>query len=296
MSVVNKNKQRTLPFFHDLFQGGLKQMTRKIWERVRFRLIPLSRPITTLQRHRALSGKAVIVYTMGKVGSSSVYYTLMKSFPFRKIYHNHFLSNEWLTKRLPGTPFMRNIRLAKPALQCVARGDCTIHYICMMRDPIGRDLSNVVQNYAQNDIEVYNAPIDDLIKRISADGHMFFEDWFNTDFSGHIGQPVTSFFFDPELGYSIHQIDNRKRLLLLKVETIDKVFEKAISEFLGVQVDPQFRFNESSDKSDAAFYADLKKAYRLSYETLEKIYNSDIVKHFYDEAERKALIAKWELK
>lgn len=293
MGRITNNMQHVLLALHDFLQGGGKQLARKIWMRVYFRLLVLSRPITTYRRHEALSGKIVIVYTMGKVGSSSVYYTLMKSFPFRKIFHNHFLSSEWLTERLPNTPFMRNIRLAKPTLRAVDRPDQEIYYICMMREPIGRDLSNVVQNYNHNEIDIHNTSLGDLIPQIASDNHMFFEDWFNTDFTGHIGKAVISFPFNPVEGFSIHRIDQRKHLLLLKVEAIDDVFEKAISEFLGVQVDPQFRFNESSEKSEADFYKALKKSYRLPRNKLKKIYDSNIIKHFYDKSERAALIEKW---
>ena len=274
-------------------KGGRKQYTRKIWERIRFRLLAISRPYLTLQRHRSISGKTVIVYTMGKVGSSSVYFTLMKSFPFRKIFHNHFLSNEWLTKRLPGTPFAWNIRRAKPALKRIDQSDQQIYYICMMRDPVARDLSNLIQNYVDHDIDIHNTPLDDLKHRIMSDGHMFYKEWFDTDFAGHIGKTITSFPFDLEKGYSIHRIDSRKYLLLLKVESIDKVLEKALSEFLGIRVDPQFRFNESSGKSEAAFYGSLKKIYTLQREVLEEIYDSDVAKHFYTEEERNAMINKW---
>ena len=69
-----------------------------------------------------------------------------------------------------------------------------------------------------------------------------------------------------------------------------------ISEFLGIEIDAQFRFNESSEKSEAAFYDALKKVYRLPRKTLEQIYDSDVIRHFYNEAERRALIAKWAAK
>ncbi len=287
------SKQRASYSLNDLLHGGVKQLALKVWQQIRFRALALARPLTTLRRHRAISDKTIIVYTMGKVGSSSIYYSLIKSFPFRRIFHNHFLSNEWLSKRLPGSNFARNIRLAKPALQHIEEHDRQVYYICMMRDPIARDLSNVIQNYLANQIDIHNTPMAAVIQQIEQSGHMFYEDWFATDFFGHIGRHITTFPFDPVRGYSIHRIDNRRHLLILKVEAMDRVFEKALSEFIGVDVDPQFRFNESSEKSEAIFYETLKKSYRLSQEKLVQIYGTEIVRHFYSEAEIKALMAKW---
>lgn len=273
--------------------GGAPQLLRKVWARLRFRLLAFTRPGTTLRRHRALKGKTVVVYTMGKVASSSVFYTLMQTFPFRRIYHNHFLSKSWLEDRLPGTPFTRNIKLAKATLRAIDDPSHEILYICMMRDPIARDLSNVIQNYVENDIDIIGKPLDDVMARLQDDGHMFFQDWFDTDFAGHIGSGLETFPFDPAKGFSIHRIDHRRSLLFLTVETVDRVFDAALADFLGVDIDPQFRFNESNDKTEAEFYARLKQSYRLSAAELDRVYGAQACRHFYDDAQIAAFMAKW---
>lgn len=265
-----------------LMQPGFWMLQgRKVWERVRFRLGALARPAATWRRHRALAGKTVVVYTMGKVGSSSVYYTLMKSFPFRHIYHNHFLSRHWLEERLPGTPFTRNIALARQALAAIARPGGEVLYVCMMRDPVARDLSNVIQNYVENGIDIMGEPFEAVLERIRADGHQFHDEWFETDFANYFGRPVTDFPFDPEQGYTISRIDGRTRLLLFTVEGMDRVFDRSMAELLGVDIDPQYLFNETSKKVEAAFYARLKAEYRLDAEHLDRVYGTSSVRHFY---------------
>ena len=45
-----------------------------------------------------------LVYSMGKTGSSSVYYTLMRDLPFNKVLHVHFLSDYWYNWFADKTP------------------------------------------------------------------------------------------------------------------------------------------------------------------------------------------------
>jgi hypothetical protein len=221
---------------------------------------------------------------------------MMKTFPFHRIYHNHFLSKEWLEQRLPGTPFTRNIHLARQTLSAIETLKQKVHYICIMRDPIARDLSNVIQNHVETEIDIYGSSLDSVIAQVRGKGHMFFQEWFDTDFSVYFGKPLSSFGFDPAKGYAIHQVDERRQLLLLVVESMDRVFEEALSEFLGTDIDPQFRFNESNNKSEAGFYTKLKSVYCLPTNEIDVIYTASAVKHFYSDTEVSALKKKWEIK
>ena len=53
--------------------------------------------------------KVFLIYTMGKVGSTSVYNSLKKQLPFAKVFHVHFLSDFYLNEVLPKTNHTWNI-------------------------------------------------------------------------------------------------------------------------------------------------------------------------------------------
>ncbi|WP_180901247.1 putative capsular polysaccharide synthesis family protein [Martelella soudanensis] len=280
--------------FSDLARPGrIRDLARKGWAQLRFRLLAFSRPGTTIRRHRALKGKQVVVYTLGKVGSSSVYHTLVKSFPFRHIYHVHFLSGEWLDRRLPGTPFEREIRSGRRVQAALERPGMETLYICMIRDPVARDLSNVIQNHEENGIDIHGAPLAALIARLRAEGHGFSQLWFETEFADHIGREIKKFPFDPAKGYAIHRIDENSQLLLLTIEAMDRIFDLALSTYLGTDIDGQVRFNDSSDKSEADFYSGLKRQYRLSEAELDATYGAPVCRHFYSDAQIDAMRRKW---
>ncbi|MCB0321832.1 MAG: hypothetical protein KDD60_12980, partial [Bdellovibrionales bacterium] len=137
------------------WKSGLWNLAGKISVRLGFLALISTRPMLTYKRHQALKGKTVLIYSMGKVGSSSIYYTLMRCFPFSRVHHNHFLSDEWIENRLPGTPFTRNIRLARAAHADISKAKGEFLYIVLMRDPVARDLSNIIQNYQNMSIDIF---------------------------------------------------------------------------------------------------------------------------------------------
>lgn len=273
--------------------GRIRDLTEKLLAQVRYRLIAFTRPRMTIRRHRALKGKTIVVYTLGKVGSSSVYNTLVKSFPFRKIFHVHFLSREWLERRLPGTPFAREIRSGRRVLSALRHSADQTLYICMVRDPVARDLSNVIQNYASNGIDIEGSTITEIIARLNSDGHKFGDLWFTTEFANHIGRDILSFAFDKRLGYAIHRIDETRQILLLRLEGLNDFFNEAISRYVGVDVDPPVRINESSRKPEAAFYNILKKYYRVPESELQNVYGSATMRHFYKDSQIAEFTARW---
>ena len=273
--------------------GAIWNLARKVWVRVSFLHTALSRPRITLQRHHALGRTVIEVYSMGKVGSSTIYYSLLRTFPFARIFHNHFLSNEWILRRLPGTPFTRNIRLAKAALQVLTDPACSVCYVVLMRDPVARDLSNVIQNYVNLGIDILDRDLEAVIEEIKSRGHTFFAEWFDTEFGGHFGFAVTDLPFDAAKGWSLHQLDARRRLLLITAETLDTSFQPAVSALLNVEIDPQFRFNDSEDKLEVNFYKMLKSRYKLDQSALDAVYDHRIVRLFYTTDQIARFRARW---
>lgn len=273
--------------------SGLYNTILKIRARGLFKLAGILSPGQTLARSKEIKNKRIIVYSMGKVGSSSIYYSLMKFFPFTKIYHNHFLSDTWLKERLPGTPYTRNITLGDETLAAISSDAKESKYIVLVREPIARDLSNIIQNYKNKDIDLHNLSMQELSSQIEQEDHGFAAEWFETEFNHHLGVDIYSLPFDKDAGYSIHQLDPKTSLLVIKLEALNRVFEPSIKAFLGIDIGAQYVFNESSKKIENTIYGQLKAKYRISTEKLVALYTSDYARHFYTDTEISKFIAKW---
>ena len=267
---------------------------RKVKVRVIFHLVALFRFQVYLKRKSHFSNMRIIVYSMGKVGSSSFYYSLMKYCPWIKIYHNHFLSHYWLHHRLPGTPFVRNIRLAKKTLSAIKKAKNINKYIVLVRDPIARDLSNVVQNSKNLEVDFYGNDVAHLVSEISKKGHRFSEEWFDSEFDSYFGISYKDLKFDSEKGYSIYELDQSNHLLIIQTECISDLFSKVIKEFLGIELD-QYVFNESSKKLEGELYRRLKNHYRLGAEDLSRVYESEYCKHFYSSKDLLGFKSRWQI-
>ena len=57
-----------------------------------------------------------LVYTYGKVGSSSIYNTIRERIYKANVFHVHFLGNCWLEEKLPDTNKSANINVADEVL------------------------------------------------------------------------------------------------------------------------------------------------------------------------------------
>ena len=269
--------------------------TKKIKVRAQFKLAGLFNVLNTIEIYRQNSGFNFIVYSMGKVGSSSIYYSLMKHLPFSRVYHNHFLSPHWLEKVLPGTKFTRDIRLGKSTLSRISSSDRLNLFIITVRDPVARDLSNIIQNYDKKNIDIYNLTPTNLCAIISDEKHNFGRDWFDTEFKGYFGIDIKSVPFDKKLGYSIYDIDKNNRLLIVKLECLDSVFSEAIYKFCGLQIDELYTFNESAEKLEADLYNSLKSVYLLDDVALSELYSQEYLSHFYTYDELKEFSDRWKM-
>ena len=284
--------QQLHKYFGDYFQGGIIQFARKLFLRVRFRVFgPFLDAIGTYQRFVKFRGNAVVVYSMGKVGSSSIFYTLMRALPFSSVYHNHFLSDHWLRTRLPGSPFTRNITLAKTTLAGIKKKRM-VYFIVPVRDPVARDVSNLFQN-ARNERIDLRSGVDDLIGNLHNDGHQFFVEWFDTEFKNFSGIDVRGITFDRNKGFSVHQNDT-SAYLFVALETVGDKLMGIISDFIGFNVGREFRFNETESKSDSLKFKKIKSAYYLTSELEQAAYNNEVIRAFYSEQQLLRFKKRWE--
>lgn len=239
--------------------------------------------------------KAILVYTLGKVGSATFYNELKRISPFNNVFHVHFLSDEWLKKRLLNTNHLENIvNAANNIFDFLKKNSQSRKYIItLVREPVSRQLSNFMQNsfdYVEGDIKEYSA---DELKEIylSKMSYEFTLNWFDTEFKNYTGVDIYSTPFDKEKGYSIIE-EKDFHILVVKLEKLNDCYTEALREFLGVDLALLGNTNEGETKDISEIYKDLKRMIKFSEEELNEVYAKKYVQHFYTQEEIKTFTRK----
>jgi len=247
----------------------------------------------------------IIILTPGKVGSSSVYYTLKKECE-NQVFHIHNLSKEGIEKSV--RDHIHSNRKSKPLHLIVSKilrkklttykGELLI--ISIIREPISREISSFFQNTDQykDILENKKLEIDTEIaqkilhKKFESDICKELKDWFDLEIKSNFGIDVFAKQFDYDKKYTISK-NNNNHLLLLKMEDLDAVFPVAIKDFLSLDAPLKLqKANVSEKKHYAKTYKNIKKSIKLSQKEINQIINSTFFQHFYLQDKSK-VINKW---
>ena len=122
--------------------------------------------VFAFQNHLAAKDYTVINYTMGTVGSSTLFYTLKTKLLFSRVFHAHFLSEPGLKLRMNRPQHVRNIRKAEIIQNYVKKHPAKRRkFISLVREPVSRNISDVFQN-PQNyikDKQITELAVDELM-------------------------------------------------------------------------------------------------------------------------------------
>lgn len=238
-----------------------------------------------------------LVYSMGKVGSTTVYRLFRNQHPKIPIRLVHFLSDFWLNEKLPRLhPFFhKNIKVAKEVLSTLSQlPNHRIKIITLVRDPISREISNFFQN--RKGLLGINSPdeltADHVERYLDRHDYEYVLNWFDTEFKEYLGFDIYSVPFDQEKGYSIYKTE-RADILCVKVENMNGCFETAIKKFADLKMVISESANKSEAKNGKELYKTVVRQYKTSADKLVFIYNSKYVRHFYSEKEIDDFVRKW---
>lgn len=248
----------------------------------------------------------IIVYQMGKVGSSSMYWSLDALRLNVPVYHLHFLNDAdriaaWAKKTLRvHDRELKMVALAQKLRQEIDRGTAPrYHLISLVRAPVPRNLSTFFHN-----IDSYLPHFDE---RLQAPSFSFQDvtDYFVNEFQEHtperwfdhqvrdvFGLDVYAAPFARERGYQIYEND-RARLLVIRLEDLNRVAAKAMSEFLNI---PDFRLvpmNAGESKKYGALYKEYLNQLRLPRAYITETNDTQYAQHFYTPQELEASVARW---
>lgn len=238
-----------------------------------------------------------LVYSMGKVGTTSVFSFIRRNHPEIPLHHVHFLSDNWVKKKLPSldAEFHGNITVANEVYASLKKfSNHRIKIITMVREPMVREISDIFQNW--KGLLKVNSINDVSVKELTAyldnHDHEYVLNWFDTEFKEYLDFDIYAYPFDKQKGYSIYKT-KRADILCVSTEKLNSCIEVAMKEFAGINITLSKSANESKNKEGNELYNQLIRNYKAPKEKLDLLYNSKYVRHFYDEKEIASFIKKW---
>ena len=243
----------------------------------------------------------VLIYQMGKVGSSSIHWSLKVAGYFAT--HLHSLDVEWLLPYFsPGVQTTIKKELA-PNWHWLRRNiiqpQKKTRIIALSRDPVAINLANFFHNLdlntgtqnAHDNLTVSEIHETYLENQEPLYAYMF--RWFDEEYKQHLGIDVFQHAFDRETGFS--RINRGPyEVLILKLEMSDSEKTRIIADFLGIDQFELVSRNVAADKLYAATYSDFKKQVKIPGKVLDWVYSSPLATHFYTPEEIGKFRAIWE--
>jgi hypothetical protein len=270
----------------------------KILYRIWFKLRGIMYFFKYIKRYFLFKDSVFIVYSAGKTGSSTIYYTLMKEFPFNRVFHVHFLSDYWIKEKIPqlDSPKSRNIVLANKVYRYLSRHpEKKAKYITLVRDPISRGISAYFHNKQKREQARFkkDAVLRDEISNFAIEISC---KWFETDFVPYMNFNIFSVPFDIARGFKIYNQDNNKEVLVIRTDRLNDAFSKAVREFSGVELRQLFVTNKRKMTIFSELYNKVKKSYYENGKSLDMKLNSSLVNHFFLKEEIEKIRNRWKSK
>lgn len=264
-----------------------------------------------LARRAARVSDHVLVYQMGKVGSSTLTRALKSSCDDLMVHQVHTLTDSG-TARLESI-FRRSWPDGNPRHLWVSEFirqqlDARSSHrpwkvITLVRDPIARNISSFFE-IAQlefdcdlsslidtGDEEYVSAQVRHLFLNLF-DQHDRPLEWFNRELRPIFGFDVFSRPFPHRTGWARYE-EPEVDLLVLRLEDLDRMVAPALKTFLGLSELRLTAANTTSSKRSAPVYGAFLRYARLPEWYIDHMYSSDYAQHFYTDAERDAFAARW---
>ena len=258
--------------------------------------------------------QTVVIYQMGKVGSSTVKHSLKDLNLPINLYHVHALTQKrlnWLQKTYRHASKVRGKAVIHDHLvegiylrnQLNRNTQQNWKVITLIRDPVARNISTFFQslniffpewvkehNNSQEDINDY---VKQMIKLfLSKADHQLPLNWFKNFLEPVFGIDVYKQKFPISKGYEIYK-NGEVELLLIKLENLDNYASVAFKDFLGIDNFKLKKANITSEKEESQAYSKFKKLIKFPESYLEEMYSSQFVQHFYSQNEIDQLMLKW---
>lgn len=248
----------------------------------------------------------ILIHQMGKVGSSSVYETLVALDLDVPVYHSHVLNKfdeyEQSVKQTRADPaknieFLRASRSLRQILDSNRWESWSV--ITLVRAPIPRAISDFFENIETYipDFGARRARGDIRLQEVQEVFWTRYKDyaqihWLDDQVRDVFGIDVMATPFPQEKGYAIYTHKNF-RLLLLRLEDLNRCAPSAFGEFFGL---PRFKLltsNAGEQKEYAALYREFVTQLKLPAAYVNEMHSSPYARHFYTPEELTRSVARW---
>ena len=292
-----------------LIKTGIKSVVRRSYyltRKVRYRSL-----VRQLSSHPPL-----VVFQMGKVGSSSVTESLKEMDAPFELFHLHVLTHEGIERvhgeyrhasKVHHRPMIaRHIVESDYLRRQLDRNDpgATWKIISLVRDPVARNISTFFQSLCiyfpelcVGDQQIFSDErIPELLETYLEqwDGHHTPLHWFQTELDPVFGIDVYAHPFPKDKGYQIIE-SGAVSLLLLRLEGLNSTAGPAMEEFLGLRGLELSNHNVAEKKPYAGAYHAFKNRLRLPGAYLDTLYESEYARHFYTEREISGFRQRWQV-
>lgn len=241
----------------------------------------------------------VLVFTMAKVGSSSVYQSIKKQANM-PCFHIHSLSTSEVED---GVAICRENGIypgsRSPVFALhkhVFEQQKTYKTISLFRDPIGRNLSaffDAFELYMGVSATNFKGSLQDIeavfYKKLD---HSYCKDWFDVQCNQGTGINVYEYTFPKEKGHTVISGDATK-MLLLNSALNDEIKASLIGNFCGIDAFKLKNTNVTENKKEAGLYFEFKSYVKFPKTYLESQLESKYARHFFSDEEIASLYRKW---
>jgi hypothetical protein len=241
----------------------------------------------------------ILVYQMGKVGSTTIKHTL--DYYAISNYQIHYL-NEKTLDRIEARHLEKDlkvplhIRRSKDVLEQGLLEEKPIKVISLVRDPVARNISAFFQNiesyFTKSELQAID--IETLIETfLNEYPHHISINWFEKELQANLDIDVCDIVDDKNQAYFTTKHKNVE-LLLIKVEASDDEKSKALADF--VELPKNFELvsgNIGEDKSYSDIYIRFKDKIKFPKSYLDEMYKSKLIESIYPKDEIERMRKRW---
>jgi len=252
----------------------------------------------------------IVIYQMGKVGSTTVCESLKNADLPNPVYHVHFLSHDGIKnaeeyflglQKGISPPHIKRSKMLRKKID--KKKGVQWKIITLVREPIGREISDffqVVDRYYPDLIDENgdvnkSSAIEFLQERLANydESTNYTSTWFDKELKQAFNIDVYAYPFNHEDSFTIIRKENIN-VLILRLEDLHSSFNNALSQFLDLEAPVRMvTSNVGRDKSYSEAYRYVLKNIAVPESVCAKIYSSKYTKHFYDENSINEFIHKW---
>jgi len=269
-----------------------------------------------------LGREPIIVYTMGKVGSATVFHAFHEQYFFPLTYHVHHLTSKafqnavkkynesglQISDKINLTTLIKGNSSHMSASQILMNPKVintrrNWNIITLVRDPFSTYLSHIFQNpqirrpflLDENGMlnkEKVERHIDEIFTKPHPEKD-FISNWFDNEFYKFTGVDLYQYPFNPEKGYAIIH-EKRFKIAVIALESLDKNLPLIFKEFTNSSEEISIEKKNIRTRDDkSGFYQELKNNIKVPRDGLEKFYSTKYARYFFTTEYREQMINKW---